>query len=283
VRLESLFQTMYFVVSLLNVVSAALAKNVYGRLFNWLVKTLNETMVSAVARTRCIGVLDIFGFEIFKTNSFEQLCINYCNEKLQQHFNNHVFKQEKRCYDSEGIAFTEVRVLVGGWWCWCTARVFQRLWLLRRWFVFCFVTVCAQVNFVDNQDVLDLIEKRVLSSLDDQTRLKTGSDATFYKNILDANAGNPKFRQIRRPATDTAFGMCFFHRCSVRFPSLLCCRVGDWKGEATWTGCVPAHVQCTGRREARFYTGLCLVVQPLNTMPGRWCTKQSRLWTRTRM
>jgi hypothetical protein len=90
---------------------SALAKNVYGRLFNWLVKQLNETMVSAVAKTRCIGVLDIFGFEIFKTNSFEQLCINYCNEKLQQHFNNHVFKQEKRCYDSEGIVFTEVSAI----------------------------------------------------------------------------------------------------------------------------------------------------------------------------
>ncbi len=87
-----------------------LAKNVYGRLFNWLVKRLNLTMVSHVPNTRYIGVLDIFGFEIFKVNSFEQLCINYCNEKLQQHFNNHVFKQEKRCYDAEGISFTEVRV-----------------------------------------------------------------------------------------------------------------------------------------------------------------------------
>lgn len=64
----------------------------------------------------------------------------------------------------------------------------------------------VQVNFVDNQDVLDLIERRILHSLDDQTRLKTGSDATFFKTILDANSANPKFKQIRRPLTDTAFG-----------------------------------------------------------------------------
>ena len=72
------------------VVVTALAKNIYGRLFDWLVKQLNATMYSKSPKTTIIGVLDIFGFEIFKTNSFEQLCINYCNEKLQQHFNTHV-------------------------------------------------------------------------------------------------------------------------------------------------------------------------------------------------
>ena len=55
-----------------------------------------------------IGMLDIFGFEIFDNNGFEQFCINYCNEKLQQHFNYNIFKAETKCYTEEGINFEEV-------------------------------------------------------------------------------------------------------------------------------------------------------------------------------
>ena len=90
--------------------SSALAKNVYGRLFDWLVKRLNMAMKAGItASINIIGVLDIFGFEIFEHNSFEQLCINYCNEKLQQHFNTHVFKEEEKCYKSEEIDYSEVK------------------------------------------------------------------------------------------------------------------------------------------------------------------------------
>ncbi len=57
---------------------------------------------------RLIGVLDIFGFESFEVNSFEQLCINYCNEKLQYHFNEHIFRLEKVEYVKEGVDVTSV-------------------------------------------------------------------------------------------------------------------------------------------------------------------------------
>lgn len=73
--------------------------------------------------TSVIGILDIYGFEEFKTNDFEQFCINFANEKLQQHFNRHVFKVEQEVYKKEEIDW-------------------------------------SYIEFVDNQDVLDLIEKR---------------------------------------------------------------------------------------------------------------------------
>ena len=84
----------------------------YDRLFTWIVGRINETIElrDQVAHGKCtvIGVLDIYGFEIFDTNSFEQLCINYCNEKLQQLFIELVLKQEQEEYQREGIQWEEV-------------------------------------------------------------------------------------------------------------------------------------------------------------------------------
>ncbi|XP_043208693.1 myosin heavy chain, muscle-like isoform X11 [Amphibalanus amphitrite] len=81
----------------------ALAKNMYDRLFKWLVKKVNMTLDTKQKRASFIGVLDIFGFEIFDFNSFEQMCINFTNEKLQQFFNHHMFVLEQEEYKREEI------------------------------------------------------------------------------------------------------------------------------------------------------------------------------------
>ncbi|CAL5425104.1 unnamed protein product [Camellia sinensis] len=99
-----------------------LAKTMYSRLFDWLVDKINVSIGQDPNSKSLIGVLDIYGFESFKTNSFEQFCINFTNEKLQQHFNQHVFKMEQEEYIEEEIDW-------------------------------------SYIEFVDNQDVLDLIEK----------------------------------------------------------------------------------------------------------------------------
>ncbi|KAH0931813.1 hypothetical protein HID58_008930 [Brassica napus] len=100
----------------------ALAKTIYSRLFDWLVDKINNSIGQDPNSKTIIGVLDIYGFESFKINSFEQFCINFTNEKLQQHFNQHVFKMEQEDYTKEEI----------------------------NW---------SYIEFVDNKDVLELIEK----------------------------------------------------------------------------------------------------------------------------
>ncbi|XP_028054326.1 myosin-8-like [Camellia sinensis] len=102
----------------------ALAKIVYSRLFDWIVNKINNSIGQDPDSKYLIGVLDIYGFESFKTNSFEQFCINLTNEKLQQHFNQHVFKMEQEEYTKEEIDW-------------------------------------SYIEFIDNQDILDLIEKVV--------------------------------------------------------------------------------------------------------------------------
>jgi len=83
---------------------AALARSMYNRLFLWLVDLCNRTLIDpTMKKVNFIGVLDIAGFEIFEFNTFEQICINFCNEKLQQFFNHHMFVLEQEEYVREGI------------------------------------------------------------------------------------------------------------------------------------------------------------------------------------
>ncbi|XP_048205888.1 unconventional myosin-Ia [Perognathus longimembris pacificus] len=102
------------VVTVLNVTQAqyardALAKNIYSRLFNWIVHRINESIKVGTGEKKVVmGVLDIYGFEILEDNSFEQFVINYCNEKLQQVFIELTLKEEQEEYKREGIPWTKV-------------------------------------------------------------------------------------------------------------------------------------------------------------------------------
>ncbi|XP_064412568.1 unconventional myosin-VI isoform X2 [Latimeria chalumnae] len=126
----------------------ALAKAVYGRLFDHVVKRVNQCF--PFESSSCfIGVLDIAGFEYFEHNSFEQFCINYCNEKLQQFFNERILKEEQELYQKEGLGVNEV-------------------------------------HYVDNQDCIDLIETKlvgVLDILDEENRLPQPSDQHFTATV----------------------------------------------------------------------------------------------------
>ncbi|KAF0755312.1 unconventional myosin-Vb [Aphis craccivora] len=124
----------------------ASAKHIYASLIQWLISIMNRTMCETSPSTNCpiIGVLDIYGFEMFELNSLEQFCINYVNEKLQQQFNFHVFKLKQKEYGKEGI----------------------------EW---------EFIDFYDNQPCIDLIESKlgILDLLDEECRMPQGSDTSW--------------------------------------------------------------------------------------------------------
>jgi myosin-5 len=158
------------------VVRDSVAKFIYSSMFDWLVERTNESLATeqilAQAQT-FIGVLDIYGFEHFAKNSFEQFCINYANEKLQQEFNAHVFKLEQEEYVREKIDW-------------------------------------QFIDFADNQPCIDLIEGKlgVLSLLDEESRLPMGSDEQFVTK-LHHNFSGDKHKFYKKPR----FGKSSFTVC----------------------------------------------------------------------
>ncbi|KAI9338461.1 P-loop containing nucleoside triphosphate hydrolase protein [Obelidium mucronatum] len=141
----------------------SIAKYIYTLLFDWLVKIINKNLWREEAEASgaggsFIGVLDIYGFEHFKKNSFEQFCINYANEKLQQEFNQHVFKLEQEEYVAEKI----------------------------NW---------SFIDFNDNQPCIDLIEGKlgILDLLDEESRLPSGSDGSLITKLYQRFDGKQKF------------------------------------------------------------------------------------------
>ncbi|KAM7463263.1 hypothetical protein LguiA_031384 [Lonicera macranthoides] len=145
----------------------ALAKSIYSCLFDWLVEQINKSLAVGKRRTgRSIGILDIYGFESFDRNSFEQFCINYANERLQQHFNRHLFKLEQEEYIQDGIDW-------------------------------------QKVDFEDNQGCLNLFEKKplgLLSLLDEESTFPNGTDMTFADKLKQHLNSNSCFRGERGKA-----------------------------------------------------------------------------------
>ncbi|KAM4108743.1 hypothetical protein ACB094_03G068500 [Castanea mollissima] len=145
-----------------------LAKTIYSRLFDWLVDKINSSIGQDPNSKSLIGVLDIYGFESFKTNSFEQFCINFTNEKLQQHFNQHVFKMEQEEYTKEEIDW-------------------------------------SYIEFVDNQDVLDLIEKKpggIVALLDEACMFPKSTHETFANKLYQTFKNHKRFIKPKLSRTD---------------------------------------------------------------------------------
>ena len=126
----------------------ALAKAMYSKLFDFIVRTINKSIPFSTS-AHYIGVLDIAGFEYFETNSFEQFCINYCNEKLQQFFNERILKEEQTLYEREGLGL-------------------------------------KKIDFIDNQDCIDLLEGKgsgIFDLLDEESKLPKPSPVHFTETV----------------------------------------------------------------------------------------------------
>ena len=144
----------------------ALSKALYGYIFAWLVEKINSHLKGTApvdTSGEFIGILDIFGFEIFPQNSFEQLCINYANETLQQQFNTFVFKMEQQAYEAEGI----------------------------EW---------EKIEYPDNQDVLDLLSQRhigIFSLIDEESLIPKGTDMSFVSKLYQKWSSHDRFQASR--------------------------------------------------------------------------------------
>ncbi|KAG2396629.1 Myosin-2 protein [Vigna angularis] len=142
----------------------AIVKFIYASLFDWLLDQVNKSLeVGKKCTWKSISILDLYGFQTFQKNGFEQFYINYANERIQQHYNRHLFKLEQEDYELDGIDWTKV-------------------------------------DFEDNQGCLDLFEKKpqgLLSLLDEESNLPNASDLTFANKLKHHLHPNPCFKGER--------------------------------------------------------------------------------------
>ncbi|XP_074071029.1 unconventional myosin-VIIb [Macrotis lagotis] len=139
----------------------AFVKGIYGHLFLWIVNKINAAIFKEPSQDpqnvrRSIGLLDIFGFENFHSNSFEQLCINFANEHLQQFFVRHVFTMEQEEYHVENISWN-------------------------------------YIHFNDNRPTLDLLALKpmnIISLLDEESKFPKGTDATLLQKMNHLHSNN---------------------------------------------------------------------------------------------
>uniref|UniRef100_A0A672UF03 Myosin VIIB n=1 Tax=Strigops habroptila TaxID=2489341 RepID=A0A672UF03_STRHB len=169
----------------LNIVQAAdgrdaFVKGIYGRIFLWIVNKINSAIFSPTSQKakgsrHSIGLLDIFGFENFGNNSFEQLCINIANEHLQQFFVHHVFKLEQEEYHAENITW-------------------------------------SNIDFTDNRQALEVIALKpmnIISLIDEESKFPKGTDATMLVKINSLH-GKSKVYIPPKSVHDTKFGVNHF-------------------------------------------------------------------------
>uniref|UniRef100_A0AAX7SJI8 Myosin X, like 1 n=1 Tax=Astatotilapia calliptera TaxID=8154 RepID=A0AAX7SJI8_ASTCA len=147
----------------------SVAMALYSQCFSWIIMRINQK-IKGKDNFKSIGILDIFGFENFEVNRFEQFNINYANEKLQEYFNKHIFSLEQLEYNREGI----------------------------QW---------EAIDWMDNAECLDLIEKKLgmLALINEESRFPKGTDYTLLEKLHSRHATNPYY--VKPRVTDHQFGI----------------------------------------------------------------------------
>uniref|UniRef100_A0A8B9FTW4 Myosin IXA n=1 Tax=Amazona collaria TaxID=241587 RepID=A0A8B9FTW4_9PSIT len=151
----------------------SMAKSLYSALFDWIVFRINHALLNSKdmeesSKTLSIGVLDIFGFEDYENNSFEQFCINFANERLQHYFNQHIFKLEQEEYRAEGISW-------------------------------------HNIDYIDNSSCINLISKKptgLLHLLDEESNFPQATNQTLLDKFKRQHEGNSyiEFPAVMEPA-----------------------------------------------------------------------------------
>ncbi|KAI9530386.1 hypothetical protein NQZ68_004404, partial [Dissostichus eleginoides] len=170
----------------------SVAMALYSQCFSWIIMRINQK-IKGKDNFKSIGILDIFGFENFEVNRFEQFNINYANEKLQEYFNKHIFSLEQLEYNRQiapGMGVGGLDLL------WAMQANCQREGI--QW---------EAIDWMDNAECLDLIEKKLgmLALINEESRFPKGTDYTLLEKLHSRHATNPYY--VKPRVTDHQFGI----------------------------------------------------------------------------